>query len=504
MNMIRGSGPAGTAAAYVDSGRGELTVQVWLPEAALAVLAAHLERLLGRATPSTMDSLERITVCLNEFRERRRQHGWNFFTSWCHQAGVGYQRTLSKSDDQQPERIDRWCPLLHEPRLDGSSRSLGVMFFTPRSGSGSGSAAKPFRKPFGVKFREVHRRHADDSDFFSYEVDIAYTSLPASEDAFVADLTGLVRDGALGGALLPGQSRDVVAARHSEAGIPYALGGITRRIRLVDVRDTDPYTRAGTMFALELSIDANRADPAVTFLEANQRLGSSGDRIDHQHAYIVSTPLSSAARVVAHLTGDLGVTVPAGIPDRPEERLIACMEALAAGGHLSAGKPQRAMRNLVAGWFAAAGVPHTVRHNARSDTLVRSYRKPTDCIFQLRLVMDPDEGGRGITFWEEYVYLPRAGDGGNEYYYGIRTPYASLNTLTAFFETHTGSTPEGSAQPSAQLEDRLAACFAQLVARGELADGQPLRAGRDRVTAWFAQAGIPAEPVDDVWISMDE
>lgn len=490
--MIRGSGPAGTAAAYVDPGRGELTVQVWLREAALAVLAAHLERLLARPAPSaasTIDPLERITLCLNELREQHR-YGWSHFTSWCQQAGVGYQRLLSRSDGQV-ERVDRWAPLLYESHPDGSSRSLGVMFFPPRSGSRD----RPLGKPFGVKFREVHRRRADDGDFFSYEVDIAYGHLTLSEDAFIAELAGLVRDGVLGGTLLPGQSRDVVAARHREAGIPYALGGIPRRIRLVDARDRD----AGTMFALELEIDTGSTDPMVTFIEANQRLRADGDRIDHQYAYLVSTPLGGTERVVDHLTGDLGVTLPAGLPDRAEERLIACMEALVAAGQLGAGRPHRAMRNRVAGWLAAAGVPHTVQHNARSETLLRTYRRPTDCVFQLRLVMDPDEEGKGITFWEEYVYLPRAGDGGNEYYYGIRTPYSCLAALAAFFENLT----ERATDPRQEPEDRLAACLSHLVARGDLADGQPLRAARDRVAAWFAEAGVPGEPVDSVWVSMD-
>ncbi|WP_238015624.1 hypothetical protein KZZ52_19690 [Dactylosporangium sp. AC04546] len=129
----------------------------------------------------------------------------------------------------------------------------------------------------------------------------------------------------------------------------------------------------------------------------------------------------------------------------------------------------------------------------RTERLLRVHRTSTDCIFQLVLRIDP-EAGR-ISFHEEYDYLPQRGDAGREYSYGVRTRYASLAALVE----HLSPNPDA----RGTLEDRLARAFRARVASGDLADGQELGAARDRVAAWFTEAGVDHEPADWFWVNSD-
>ncbi|MEV0127683.1 hypothetical protein AB0H83_04365 [Dactylosporangium sp. NPDC050688] len=73
------------------------------------------------------------------------------------------------------------------------------------------------------------------------------------------------------------------------------------------------------------------------------------------------------------------------------------------------------------------------------------------------------------------------------------TPYTSIRRLNELL----------GAAPGADPQARLARGFRDLVERGEIGDGLPLRQARDRVQALFAEAGVPAEPADSHWISSD-
>ncbi|HEV2345898.1 MAG TPA: hypothetical protein VGS97_17500 [Actinocrinis sp.] len=153
----------------------------------------------------------------------------------------------------------------------------------------------------------------------------------------------------------------------------------------------------------------------------------------------------------------------------------------------------------------------------RKETLLRVYRSGSDCVFKLMLSIDRDDYRPGISFSEFYDYLPRRGDAGREYAYGVRTGLSSLGRLVRFFDTRPGEPaspfddkltgPDDDAHGGyapghhlEHLEDRLVHHFRQLVARGELGDALPLRENRDRVLAWFNEAEVPAEPDDWSWI----
>jgi hypothetical protein len=138
--------------------------------------------------------------------------------------------------------------------------------------------------------------------------------------------------------------------------------------------------------------------------------------------------------------------------------------------------------------------------NVRREVLLRVRRQSTDCIFKLQLLMAADDARVGIAFWENYDYLARPGDAGREYGYGTRTPYASLAALAAYFEAKVGREPVD----TESLEDRLAAAMRELVDRGELGDELGLRENRDRVAAWFEEAGAPVTPDTWVWFDSDD
>ncbi|WP_283139649.1 hypothetical protein [Rhizohabitans arisaemae] len=137
--------------------------------------------------------------------------------------------------------------------------------------------------------------------------------------------------------------------------------------------------------------------------------------------------------------------------------------------------------------------------NTRSKTLLSSHRREAGRYFDLRLHVNPDDARRGISFEEEYEYMSRPGDGGGEYRYVVHTPYSSLPALVRFFESRTGRV----AEPSEDLEDRLTACMALLVERGDLEDGIAIKENRDRVAGWFTEAGVPTESDESHWFSMD-
>jgi len=132
---------------------------------------------------------------------------------------------------------------------------------------------------------------------------------------------------------------------------------------------------------------------------------------------------------------------------------------------------------------------------ARRETVFRVHRQPGDCIFTLWLTVDGQGGDKGISFTEFYDYGPLGDDPGREYGYTAYGPYSALGTLVGFLEGRLGWAREGS------LEDRLVACFAEFVVRGELGDGQALKSNYARVLAWFEAAGVPA--ASDTWFWMN-
>lgn len=295
--------------------------------------------------------------------------------------------------------------------------------------------------PFATRFTESYR---NGRETFAYEVNVKPDLLPfGSEDGFL----DFVRQAG---------SRDELVALYKERGIRYTLGGLRRRVRLDEVPQKA---------MLDLAIDRNRPDHTAVFTEARMLRG----RADTRYAYEISWPATAG-----------------------DNEIIAEFQALVASGELRAGGPHRAARERVKRWLDEAGLAYKQRNNARNEILLDVYRRSTDCHFELRLLMDASAGT--ITFWEDYEYLPQPGDGGREYSYGVRTTYSSAVAIADFL---------GGGGTSTDVEERLAAAFAERVRLGELADEMPLRANRDVVAGWLAAAGVPAEPVDSHWVSMD-
>lgn len=524
--MVRGTAPAGAGAAFAETfDRHRQTVQVWLTEAAVRELAELLERELSRQ-PSGSDPVERVASCLLDLQQREVL-GWSVLTRRCEEAGIAYDRLLIAVDGTA-ERSGRWCPILRDGSPDGNQRSAGVTFHPPRA------ADKRRHRPFGVGFHEFHQPGVRGQSPFEHAVQIAYTSLqdllhsleaaaapagrvvPASatgnpvppataveahgtagsdgradEDRLVAALAAVIAGEPGGAADVPGRLRDAVAERCRLAGIPYELAGHARRITLLD----EPDLAAGTAFVLTLSIDANRPVPEVTFAEVTQRLRRNGRR----NEYALVLPLSAVPQAVAHLAARFPDAAPASLPAAPADQLAALLKALAEGGPLGPGQPQRGVRDRLAAWLSEGDVPHTMRNHTRDEPLLEVWREGGGCAFTLRLRLDPVGPDKGIWFTEEYDYVSRGGMGSREDFYTVRTPYASLAALVAYFEERGVGTPD----PAADPEDRLVAALARLVATGELADGLPIAVNQSRVAAWFAEAGVPARTDHSVWMSMD-
>lgn len=126
----------------------------------------------------------------------------------------------------------------------------------------------------------------------------------------------------------------------------------------------------------------------------------------------------------------------------------------------------------------------------RHYSLIEVHLSSTNCIFSLTLTIS--RGSGEVRFDEFYDYLSTPGDPGREYGYAVITPYTSLQALVDFLENRVGP---GDGQ---NLEERLVACFRALVDRGDLGSGEGLRVNRDRVAAWWDEAGVPVK--NDGWV----
>ncbi|WP_327010081.1 hypothetical protein OHA72_24280 [Dactylosporangium sp. NBC_01737] len=328
----------------------------------------------------------------------------------------------------------------------------------------------------GFRFSEVYEH--PDAGRHTFEVDTGRRAIvlfgrstldSAGERATVEAFRARVAAGDLGPHLPPGGARDLVERWILDAGLPSRVGGRPRTHRVL---------RAGDRW-LTLRFWVGPRPQTFCFEEERR----TGEFRDPANVHAVSAPMADLERLVTFL--ERGYP-PAGA-QRLDDRLAACFDAAAAAGDLD----DEPARDLVAGWFADAGTAATQTGFARTERLLKVHRAATDCVFTLTLITDPQAGT--ITFREEYDYLPRPGDPGREYSYGVRTPYTSIRRLNEFL----GAAPGGDPQA------RLARCFRDLLAAGRIGDGLPLREARDRVGALFAGAGVPAEPADSHWISSD-
>lgn len=269
--------------------------------------------------------------------------------------------------------------------------------------------------------------------------------------------------------------RDQVFAWCEEAGLSPRRGGLDRHEVLL--------TRGEA--TVELTI--NSFNRQIIFQESH---GPVADRSGLYQLHLGHTTLDAVIGVLEGRDPILGDGL------SRDDRLFAGFRAAAARGELELGEPG-AVRDRVAGWLAAAGVPFQSYGSEWKTTLLKVHRQRNDCIFALRMTFDPERGAEGIRFTESYDYLPLADDPGREYAYTVHAPYDCLPALITYFDQRLGRTSTGS--PQARLID----CFTSLITRGDLGDNLPLRENHLRVATWFEAAGAPTTTDTWSWLNSD-
>ncbi|WP_238006242.1 hypothetical protein KZZ52_36545 [Dactylosporangium sp. AC04546] len=465
----------------------------------LSTLADYLDRRFELPGTGTVE--ERLTAAIQAMADRgeiqtRYRSNHDHIATYCERAGVAYNRRWFDTRRWSP--TERRTPLFRTAEPNGFLRTMSLLLY-PFGGDGINHSR------LGVSLQEDFSDPAasypdDVYTAYSYDLSIAYESFgPLAdlleerfalrseghiEERAEAIFTGLVERGELGSHLPPGDNRERLAGWCREVDIRPTWGGHNRRHEILRAE------QLGKADGLVLEVSfwpAFWPPPVIRFTEAYR----VGDLRHGGTQYEVTAPFESMPVLVEEFERRLRLT-PA--PGRTDDRLVACFDALAEQGHLSAGLPRQGNRAVVAEWITAAGVTPTLRGFARTERLLQVHRTSTDCMYELTLTMDSAARDGGVSFSEKYDYLPRSGDAGREYAYGVSTSYASMAALVAYFETEPG---EG------DLEERLTRCFKALVERGDLTAELGLRAARDRVTAWFTQAGVAVKPSDWAWINSD-
>ena len=460
---------------------------VRVAETDLISLADYFTRAFGLPQTGTLDRLQAALTVLAERGEIKDQYIGNDgqVATHCRRAGVGYEQRWF--DTERWRKLRRRVPLFRSVEPNGFLRTVSVEL----------KAEDAYESASDVLLEEEFSDpRADYPDVvysgYSHHVHIDYGTLAAVADRFedrfalphtdrpderaAAFLTKLVARGELGPHLPPGGNRDRLIAWCADVSVLARGDGRAR---------THEILRAGDM-VLEVVFWANWRPPVLWFTEAyrarDKRWGGT--------EYRVTVPIEDLPVLVNRFEQRLGL--PPG-PERVDDRLIACFDAMAAQGHLQGGTVRQSNRNRVAAWITEAGVVATVEGFARTEEILKLYRPGPDCLFELVLTMDASApGDRGIEFREKYEYLPQTGDAGREYSYSVTTPYTSLPALVAALETGPG---EG------DLEERVTRCFKHLVQTGELAGDLDIEAARDRVAARFVQAGVPAITDFSYWIN---
>ncbi|MFB9237581.1 hypothetical protein ACFFWC_18830 [Plantactinospora siamensis] len=102
---------------------------------------------------------------------------------------------------------------------------------------------------------------------------------------------------------------------------------------------------------------------------------------------------------------------------------------------------------------------------------------------------------RYVAFVERYTGVSSGGLP-NRSLFTVSAEVGAIGPLVELLEARTGIVAGG-----ADLVGRLAAALTAAVRRGDLTDALPPGTARDRVAAWFAEAGVPVET--DFWMWTD-
>lgn len=375
---------------------------------------------------------------------------------WFQQAGVSYE--LAKMDEAGEFRVVERLEVIRRfaREEDGLLRTFTLELAPETSWVHS-----------RIVFNEAYLR-ADGVLAYGHNVSTTRTEIAALFEGRLPQPDELItayRTHVEQGEFEPRAARDLVAAWLNEAGVKCSRSGRNRVVPL-------PVPGLQLTIGSDGSVDfraSSDAEPGMFYLETERDS-------------------------VAPLVDLLSRRVPVG-DGLPDDRLIAAFADLAIAGQLD-GRPMT-VRDRLASWYDEAGVPYTCRAfgRRRDVELVSVHRDRTDCIFTLTVSLDPDGEHEGIGLGEKYDYLARGDDAGREYAYTTYAPYSSLERLVGYFEKD--DVREG------DLEDRLIACFADLVARRQLGDHLPIEVNHDRAADWFEAAGVTAKKSTWSWFNSD-
>ncbi|HEX3733275.1 MAG TPA: hypothetical protein VHU91_10180, partial [Mycobacteriales bacterium] len=203
---------------------------------------------------------------------------------------------------------------------------------------------------------------------------------------------------------------------------------------------------------------------------------------DPDYEYTTSMGYSSLAGLAALLRDKAGL--PAAEDPDPEDIFIAAVAALVTRDELGAGLGQAGSRDRLAAWCAEAGIAHLTGGTHRRETLLVD-TAPVDG-YSLELTLTLWAPYRHILFVESRMPVDGSSDG---FQFEIKASHDSVEPLVTHLESRLGASPT---PLGIDLDDRLVACLAAMVDRGEL--GRGLRPGesRDRVAGWYAELGLPS------------
>src|SRR3712207_1171319 len=168
------------------------------------------------------------------------------------------------------------------------------------------------------------------------------------EDRLIAGFAGLAARGHLGEHLPRQGNRAVVADWMTAAGVAPKLTGFARVEYLLRMH------RVATdcIYELTLTMDpAAYGGAGIVFREHYEYLPTAGDA-GREYSYLVTAPYDSLAVLLTHLETEPG-------EGDPEERLARCFHDRVRTGALHPGLGRQEARDLVAQWFARAGVSAT-------------------------------------------------------------------------------------------------------------------------------------------------